>query len=279
MRTPSVNLRRVLAAVAVAVAAVPVVAWSYQAVTRPPGTDDGARVYCLAAERRADLVDAASALGLASASPTDGQLRWHDRQGGPDQWRQDRPADFDRACLALISAAGRAGGGGGGPSPWATLTPSLVLAAASAALAAWFSHRLATVGVRRAEADTLRAAARQYRLAVEPLLRHVEEALPGLLPNPEEIRRGRQELASRLRAVADARRSWGLPRRLATALDERPDGPLYDAPRGSAGADLRSTWVQHRRTELNRLEAEVGQVAQAVESPGVLPGRTPAGLR
>ncbi|WP_428961819.1 hypothetical protein [Micromonospora fluostatini] len=279
MRTPSVRARRVVAAVAVTVVVVLLAGGAWRAATRRPTTDDGARVHCLSTAQRAALVEAATALGLATPAPVAGQMRWSDRQGTPEQWRADRPADFDRACLALIAAAQRGQGGGGGGSPWATVLPSLLLAVVSAALAAWFSRRLATAGARRAQADALRAAAREYRLAVEPLLRHVEEALPGRYGQEDEIHRRQRDLASRLDAVATAHRGWGLPRRLGTELAGQLPGPLHDVPRGSAGSSDRPGWVRRQRTELTRLEAEVEQVAHAVESPGVVPGRVPAAVR
>ncbi|MFI6132994.1 hypothetical protein [Micromonospora sp. NPDC051141] len=278
---PSVRTRRAVGVATVVLASALLVTGVRLATRGDPPVDDATRVWCLSAAHRPGLVDAARALGLATPGPAEGQLSWSGRQGSPEQWQADRRADFDRTCRALTAAArlDRAGAGTPPPSPWATLLPSILLAAASATLAAWFSRRSATAGTRRTEADALRAATREYALAVESLLSHVERVTPGPFPGVDDLRARRRELASRLHTVTGARPRWRLAHRLGDALDSSA-GPLHDVPRGGAADDpRRAEWVRGQRTELSRLEAQVAQVAQAVENPGLVPGRTPAAVR
>ncbi|WP_320065975.1 hypothetical protein [Micromonospora sp. RTGN7] len=277
MRVPSVIGRPAALAMCAGLLGLVAGGLAYRQATAGPTVDDGARIYCLSAEHRAGLAEAAVALDLAEPGPSADLLTWRTGLGDVEQWRDDRRADFDRACLGLLAATRQGGSSGGGSSPWSTVAPSLVLAVASAVLAAWFSRRQATTGVRRAEADSLRTAGREYRRATEALLRELEQARPGLPPDDGEVRKWRLELVGRLNAVADARRGWELPRRLSDALDEEPVGPR--AVPGGRDPQRRAEWIGGQRDALRQLATEVEQVAQAVQHSGFLPGRPPASVR
>jgi hypothetical protein len=279
MRVPSVVSRRA-AAVAVAVVLVVVAIAGTVAYRRHrAGTiDDAATVWCLAADRRPALVQAARALGVVRPESTVEQLRWPGGSGDAERWRGERRADFARTCRALIGAEQRVPSGGGS-SPWSGFTPSLALAVISAVLAAWFSRRLATAGNRRVEAEELRSAARAYRVAVERLLRDLEQQRPGIAPDDGEVQDRRLELATRLNAVAAAYRRWSLPRTLSETLDREPLGASMAARWNARPPQQRPTLAVETRVALGRLEAEVAQVAGAVQEPGLFRTRTSAGPR
>ncbi|MFI0792936.1 hypothetical protein ACH4OY_09580 [Micromonospora rubida] len=277
MRVPSVIGRPAVVATCAVLLVLVVVGLAYWQATAGPKVDDGARIYCLSAEHRAGLAEAAVALDLAEPGPSADRLTWRTGLGDVEQWRAARRADFDRACLGLLAAGRQGGSPGGNSSPWSTVAPSLVLAAASAVLAAWFSGRQATAGVRRAEADSLRTAGREYRRAAAALLHELEQARPGLPPDDDEVRKWQLELVNRLNAVADARRGWELPRRLSAALDQNPVGSRA-VPAGR-DPERRAEWFGGQRDALSQLATEVEQVAQAVQHSGLLPGRPPAGVR
>ncbi|SCL35527.1 hypothetical protein GA0074692_4115 [Micromonospora pallida] len=264
--------------------------------------DEAATVWCLAADRRPALVQAARALGVLRPESTAERLSWpggtgdtgrsgdqggNGNEGGTgnpggtgdaERWRGARPADFARTCRALIGAEQRVSSGGGS-SPWSGFTPSLVLAVVSAVLAAWLSRRLATAGTRRVEAEELRSAARSYRLAVERLLRDLEQQRPGIAPDDGEVQDRRLELATRLNAVAAAYRRWSLPRSLSETLDREPLGAGMTARWNDRLPQQRPTLAAETRVALGRLEAEVAQVAGTVAEPGLFRTRTSAGPR
>ncbi|SCE79803.1 hypothetical protein GA0070618_1010 [Micromonospora echinospora] len=277
MRVPSVIGRRaVAAAVAFALVAVAVTGvWAYRR-HRAGTVDDAAAVWCLAADRRPALVQAAHALGVVRPESTAERLDWPGGSGGAERWRGERPADFARTCRALLGAEQRPSGGGS--SPWSGFTPALLLAVVSAALAAWFSRRSAAADARRVEAEALRAAARAYRAAVERLLRELEQRRPGMAPDDGEVQDRRLELATRLRAAATAYRHWSLPRTLGETLDREPLGAGMTARWTARSPQERPGWVAETRVALGRLEAEVAQVAEAMQEPRFRT-RTPAGRR
>lgn len=82
---------------------------SVLAAPTPPPPADYEIVYCLSTPHRAELVDAAVALGLAQPSKRAGELTV--RVGGaardltPQGWHDLRPAEFNQACRTLIRSA------------------------------------------------------------------------------------------------------------------------------------------------------------------------------
>ncbi|MEU4569352.1 hypothetical protein [Micromonospora sp. NPDC023956] len=277
MRVPTVIGRRTVAvAVAVALVAVVVTAvWAYR--RHRADTMDAAAVWCLTADRRPALVQAARALGRVHPESTVERVRWSGGSGGAERWRSERPADFARTCRALIGAEQRPSGGGS--SPWSGFTPALLLAVVSAALAAWFSRRSAVADARRVEAEALRAAARAYRAAVERLVRELEQRRPGMAPDDGEVQDRQLELATRLRAVSATYRDWSLPRTLGETLDREPLGAGMVARWTARPPQDRPGWAAETRGALGRLEADVAQVAEAMREPGPFRTRMPAGRR
>lgn len=84
-----------------------------------PAAADGRQVYCLASQRRAELIDAATYLRLAGQGTSAGTLAVRATPGAeakdrlsPADWSATRRADFDRACAAVVESARIASGGG-----------------------------------------------------------------------------------------------------------------------------------------------------------------------
>ncbi|WDZ86931.1 hypothetical protein [Micromonospora cathayae] len=279
MRLPSVIGRRALAG-AVGLVLILLVAGGLAYRQNRSGSvdDDATAVWCLADTRRAELVQAARVLRVVGPESTTDRLTWPGGGGGAEQWRTSRQADFARTCRVLVRA-GQLPAGGGSSSPWASFLPSLVLAVAGAALAAWFGRRSATAGIRRTTADELRTAARAYRLAVDRLLRDLEQPRPGIVPRDDEAQDRRLELAARLNAVAAEQPRWLLPRELSERLDQEPFGSPMAARWTVEPAAQRPAWTMTTRVALGRLDAEVEQVAGAVQDPGLFRRRTPGGTR
>jgi hypothetical protein len=263
-----------------------VTGWLWRRSGARPAMNDGALVHCLSAARRPALADAARSLDLVSPESTVDTLRWPGGEGDLAAWRSARPADFERTCLALLSASRQGSARSGGTPPWSTLIPSLVVTLASGVLAlvtgvlaAYFTRRLATAGARRMEAERLRDAMRAYRLAVEQLLRELAQPGPGLAPDDEAVVDRRLELTARLNAVAAAHPAWDLPDRISTALHIEPHGESLAAGwHAQRPADQRG-WASGVRTALLRLEADVERVAQAIQEPGLFRDRPPMTTR
>ncbi|MER7458255.1 hypothetical protein [Micromonospora sp. NPDC126480] len=251
-----------------------------------PAADDAAAVWCLAAAQRPALAEAARNLGAVHPESTADRLHWPGGAGEAMRWREARPGDFDRVCLALIASRQVGGAAAASASSWSTLAPSLVvtlagglLAVGTGVLGAFFSRRLATAGGRRLEAEALRGAARAYRLAVERLLRSLEQPGPGLAPEDEEVTERRLDLAARLNAVAAAHAGWVLPRQLSEALDAGPYGGSLVVRWNAERPERRLLWLTEVRAALGRLEADVERVAQAIQEPGLFRDREPAERR
>jgi hypothetical protein len=82
------------------------------------GMADSSVVYCLFADRRPQLRDAAVVLGLGSPAPSSATgLVVSDTPVDLDRWRGQHPRDCEKACSALMAAVGgpgQPGAGGGG---------------------------------------------------------------------------------------------------------------------------------------------------------------------
>ncbi|MGX2998226.1 hypothetical protein JNUCC64_28835 [Streptomyces sp. JNUCC 64] len=210
--------------------------------------DDLHRVYCLADERRGEVVTAAARLGLATAVPgAPGRLR---AGSGADagltlvQWADRRPADFRRVCRTVLAANGDAapdkGGGGDGAGGIGT---GLLLAAVAAVFTLLGSAVERGATYRRQRAETLAAAAHAYSYAAESYLAGWQT---GADTPYEELGRCRAELATALRALRDT----GSRRR--SALDLAGRLPLPEAPATSVRSGARG-FVQ---LDADRLRAE-----------------------
>jgi len=186
-------------------------------------SEDGAIVYCLA--HRAELVDAAVALGKGEAGSRPGLVR----VGGSDltieQWRLSHAEAFRTSCAALRAAAG---------IPNANVRPSnanLVITAAttlfSAALGAGFTW-LVTAGRdrtarRRQEAQDLSRSVQAFTVAVQLYLRGWRDGTP-TSANEWGVLERLNDLEAKLGRIRSARPSWDRPGELLKELRTAPFG-------------------------------------------------------
>ncbi|MGW0432957.1 hypothetical protein ACWDV4_10490 [Micromonospora sp. NPDC003197] len=228
---------------------------------------DAALVFCLSADQRPHLVEAAVVLGLTHPGSAPDRLTTNGQDRSIEQWRSGHRADFDRACAALIGAQRHETGSSTEQSNglFALLVPALL----SGAVGWFFSAQLATAGARRVQADGLRTASRAFVDAGEAFLRQQQTAQAGLPPDDETVHTRRVELAAALDQVASARRWWRMPQRLSETLSGTPLGPAMTEdwfPLDTADRASRATAL---RSALGRFAAEVEQVARAVQSSGL----------
>ncbi|MDG4785163.1 hypothetical protein O7626_04310 [Micromonospora sp. WMMD1102] len=138
----------------------------------PSANRDATTVRCLSLRYRAELVDAAVALGLAQRGSSPDTLVVRGETLSLEQWRQRYSTDFNRGCAALVVATGGlpaptgagAGGGGGSPDPVAlaflAALLSLLAGLVTAVFGGFVTSLLTSAGQRRLHADSLRRAGR-----------------------------------------------------------------------------------------------------------------------
>lgn len=190
-------------------------------------------VFCLSAERRPQLVEAAVNLGLGTR--VDGapeRLGVDGRSWDIEEWRGRQPESFDRACTALADAQALAqpGGGGGDSSALLTLLDALLPAAAGAWLTLALTARLDAGGVRRLQAETLRSASLRFRQAAENYLRLRSGLGPGDPPSVDALYERRAELAAQLGQVSALHPDWTVPTELQRRLSSDLGGDLVGRP-------------------------------------------------
>ncbi|MER5490789.1 hypothetical protein [Streptomyces sp. NPDC002490] len=193
--------------------------------------DDLHRVYCLADDRRAEVVTAAVRLGTVTAVPGEGeQVRTGPGSGGEltvQQWAERHPEDFRRVCRTVMAANGDAPDKGGDPA--GGLATGLLLAAVAAAFTVLGSAVERGATYRRQRAEALTAAVHAYSYAAETYLAGWQT---GASTPHEEVGRCRAELATALRGLRDT----GSRRRHALALAEHLPLPEPLATSVRAGA-------------------------------------------
>lgn len=210
----------------------------------PAGADTGADtrlVFCLSRPQRAALVDAATALGLATPGQGDRLV-----VGGTEldaaTWRAQRPAEFDRACQALFDGVRPAG-----PSLFATVFP-LITALLGAVIGFGATTWRDRVARGRVLADDLRSAVRTFERATTA---YVTSWIATRSAEPVLDRRG--ELLAQLARAKATHRRWTVVRELE---DRLTGGPL--------GAELTTGWTgRGDGPRRDRLAAELALVRDA----------------
>jgi hypothetical protein len=247
------------AVVLLAAGALIVVLWP-----RHAGMADSSVVYCLSADRRPQLRDAAVALGMGSPAPSSAtDLVVGDRPVDLDRWRGQHPRDFEKACTALMAAVrgpGQPGGGGDTSSLLASVVP--LVAAVAGALLTWrATARRDAGGLLRQQAEALRSANLRFVQAAERYLRRRLE--PGDPPSPDELRERRSDLAAQVDQVAASHPAWTLPREVRQRLSTE----LADDLVGKPGPVTRAL-VDDRLAKLRDLSGSVERLALAHSRPG-----------
>lgn len=229
---------------------------------------DARAVYCLAPAHRADLVAAAVTLGLAESAPNGDRLRVDGPARTPEQWRHRRPADFDRACDALIDAA-RLVTPDRPDSGWTAIWQVLLPVTAGALLTVLTSEWRGARDRGRDRAARLRTVCADFTRTARSYLDGWSETTVGGQPPDEPLRVCRTALFDRLRRTSIRHHRWLFAEQLATDLRTGPLGThMTTGWTGLHEQSARATRAETVRTRLDRLTADVERVAHAEERPG-----------
>lgn len=236
---------------------------------------DAQRVYCLSPAHRDELVEAAVTLGLARRTASPGRPDGLAPPAGPDttsrtpeEWRHARPADFDRACAALVASAGitvTEPGGSGSRGVSGTLT-ALIPVVAGAVLA-WAAGELRARGATASlTAGSMHTAATAYVRACHNRLRHWQRRPPGPTPPDDEVRDRKSDLDAEIRRVAGGHPGWRALTPLRAELDEITDRVLSgDWP--NLTPDERDRAAGELRHRLDTFTEHAQRLTRALEHP------------
>lgn len=256
---------------AVAAACLGAVCAPQNALAADSGKDDVQTVYCLTPSRRAALVQAAAALGVARTVPGDPSLV-RVTASGPTMtaptWAGHDPDAFRRTCTALMAAdaAARPSGGGAGGGDSGGLLTSLAVAAGGAlfALAGQLFER--STGGRRERARAVVTAATGFAVSAGEYLdawqRNTDTA-------HEPTAAARAALAAALRGLAvtgeRSRQAEALARSLPLAQPPVAVGATATGPR-ALPAHERPALAEEQHS---LLEAHVDAALRLTRSAGV----------
>lgn len=226
-----------------------VVGWlMLPALTTSQETRDARDVFCLQRGERPALASAAVALGFADPDSTQNRIVDGDYQASPWDWRDDRRADFDRACDALAAVRGKsdiAASAGAGTGAAAIVLPLLTVV---------LTWALTNVSTRRQTRTTRgQADAGELRLAVTTYNSAANQFLDSLVTFPAdkpstEMDAARDTLVGRLNGVLEREPDWLAVREavallrdgeLGTSMDPTLRGMRETAARGREIAELR----------------------------------------
>jgi len=269
--------------------AAPALASTVPASAALASTDDGGVSYCLSAPHREEVVAVAAVLGSVDEGDTPGTVRRV--PGGVDlsleAWRAVDGVAFDRACAAVAPAATAAPGtaatsgtdsGAGASSDWwrsASGWFALTGVVIGAVLSSLFTSGREARARRRTQAAALRAAVREFHLAVSVYVevrreRRVEQQFSA----ERDIHSSRSALLTQLAQAAVERRNTEYAQRLSGELDSRPDSGGQSTSR-PLGVPLTAEWAPDEAAAkatkvekaLNHLVDDVMTLALAVEQP------------
>jgi hypothetical protein len=222
---------------------------------------DSRVVFCLSADQRPRLKDAAVTLGLAEADTLADHVIAANRSISLVEWRAQRPRDFNRACTALMAQRV--------PSPSsASWIMGLVatLNVLVGGLIGYGTARLRDIGIRaEQQGRALRQAATAFDTAIRAYLRARVKVSPKVPPETA-VHDRRSELEAEMRHVKVLRPEWTVPKQVLSEL------------RGQLGEDLTKEWqlqapaerdarAERLRAKLDELTSEITRVAHAVEHP------------
>jgi hypothetical protein len=243
-----------------------------------PAVGDSDIVFCLSADQRPHLVEAAVSLGLARSAGRPDQLDVPARGVLTiDDWSRDRGEDFRRACRALVDASRTLlpapGGAGTGPlaATLLVLLPvfaGVLLTGGVSALGSWWRNAAAR---RAAMAAALRSSMGAFSQAVETYLDAwlTQAGDPTAAAAPLAGLRSASLAAARQVVAAYPR--WRLPRELQAAASADGFGAALTAGWQSGGNPhkRRLDRVARVRADLRALETTAERLARALERPGI----------
>lgn len=260
-------IRAWLTAGLVVALAVPAASAAMASDDAPSALPDDRVVFCLSAEHRSGLVDAATALGLVKPGSRPDRISPL-RGGGPvdlTAWRVRDSAAFRKACTALVGSAALAqaapeNAGGSGFLTW--FLPILVGAGL-----AWGATEYRSMRDRgQAAANEIRAAAAEFRVTAGAYAASWVQTTVAGAPSAEGLDRSRTAAVASLSRTVGHRTRWRFARQVLADLN----GPHYRAALTSAwqGVDQQGRRARAERIEeaLRGFEADVEKIAAAVQS-------------
>jgi hypothetical protein len=212
-------------------------------------TRDARDVFCLQRGERPALASAAVALGFADPDSTQNGIVAGDYRASLWDWRDDRRADFDRACDALAAVRGKsdiAAGAGASTGAAAVVLPLLTVVL-TWALSNVSTRRQTRVTRGQADAGELRVAVTTYNSAANQFLDSLV-TFPADKPSTE-MDAARDTLVGRLNGVVEREPDWLAAREavallrdgeLGTSMDPTLRGMRETAARGRKITELRT---------------------------------------
>lgn len=226
------------------------------AVVVSEDTRDARDVFCLQADERDALADAAVALGLARPDSTPERLLVDDGPVTAYEWRGEHNEDFVRACDALSSVRGKATATGGGATGFVAPLLTVVL---TSALTYATTRRQNRTTRGEADADELRAAVTAYVNATNEFL---DTRIPYPADDPTTaMDAAREAVIGRLNGIAERKPAWVAVRSVVALLREGELGASMDQELG----DMADATARMRRlTELRARVTEVSVIGYLV---------------
>ncbi|WP_255950772.1 hypothetical protein [Streptomyces odontomachi] len=235
---------------------------------------DAQLVFCLAREHRAELVGAAGALGLVTADSRPGHIVLA-RGGAARQWSawvKGRPADFERACTALVDASAldqAAPSDSGKPAFLEWFLPLLVGAGLTWAATEYRSAR----DRGQSAANEIRAVSGAFRAAVGDYASAWVGTTVGPAPSLSALDQARRTLAATLARTTGHRKRWSFARRFLDDLH----GPRYrvEIAEGWHGRNEQEKQARAEHVEglLRAFDTDTELLASAVQSLSVVKRR------
>ena len=234
-------------------------------------------VFCLAANHRVALVDAAVALGVAVHGKVPDELKLASTDAidlTPEDWLKKDPADFVRTCDALIEANASAvsipGQSEGVASRLAPMVTVLLPVTVGALLTFLVSEWRAARDRAKTRAEALRAAARNLLHVAGEYGRSLTLASVGSLPDISDFERRLFELISELTRLNAAHRRWVFVAELKAAV-QHYEHDFQTIPDGDSKS-RRQRDVNIRNT-LQLVETDIETISLALEAPRPYHGR------
>ncbi|SFQ99810.1 hypothetical protein SAMN04488564_101932 [Lentzea waywayandensis] len=235
-----------------------------------PTVSDAAAVYCTAKGRQSETLEAAASLKLVDSTSFGNRVVVGGKTLSFDEWRDQRRADFVKACNALAEPVLKPASPSSSPvwvSTVFTMLASLLVAGAGA-WAAWFTANRREDRTRgKQHAVSLRTASNEFVAAVREYCDvQLKGSTDGTPPSAAELWRKRDLLANQFAVTALLWPDWTAPRTLRGEAMAFGDGVA-----SGWQFDRNRTELRPRAAELNaaaaKLDGRVEVLARALERP------------
>ncbi|MFJ8959049.1 hypothetical protein ACIRG5_06630 [Lentzea sp. NPDC102401] len=235
-----------------------------------PTVSDAAAVYCAARGRQSETLEAAASLKLVDSTSFGNRVVVGGKTLSFDEWRDQRRADFVKACNALAEPVMKPASPSSTPG-WLSTLLTVVTSLVSALVGAWLAWFTANRREDRArgkqQAVSLRTAGNEFVAAVREYCEvQLKGSADGSPPSATELWRKRDVLANQIAVTALLWPDWTAPKVL------RGEVMAF-------GGDVASGWrfdrnrteLRPRADELNaaaaKLDGRVEVLARALERP------------